>query len=180
MLTAEQILAAQKANIETLFGLTQKAFEGVERLVDLNLQATRATVNEAASNTQAMLSAKDAQELLDLQARLMQPLAEKVSAYSRQLFEIASDTSAEFAKAAEDQSAEAQQNFMALFDNAARNAPAGSEPLITAVRSAVNAASGAMDQVQKAVKQATEMTQANVHTLAHQMNTGVKQTAKKR
>ena len=29
MLTAEQIIAAQKANIETLFDLTTKAFEGV-------------------------------------------------------------------------------------------------------------------------------------------------------
>ena len=29
-LTTEQILAAHKANIETLFGLTSKAFEGVE------------------------------------------------------------------------------------------------------------------------------------------------------
>ena len=33
MLTAEQILAAHKANVETLFGLTNKAFEGVEKLV---------------------------------------------------------------------------------------------------------------------------------------------------
>ena len=167
MLTQEQILAAQKANIETLFGLTQKAFEGVERLVELNLQATRATFNEVTNNTQAMLGVKDAQELLELQARLMQPLADKVSAYSRQLFEIASDTSAEFAKAAEDQSAEAQQKFMAVFENVARNAPAGSEPLVSAVRSAVNAASGAVDQVQKAVKQATEMAQSNIHTLTH-------------
>ncbi len=38
MLTAEQILAAHKANVETLFGLTNKAFEGVEKLVELNLQ----------------------------------------------------------------------------------------------------------------------------------------------
>ncbi|MCX7251000.1 MAG: phasin family protein [Burkholderiales bacterium] len=178
MLTAEQILAAQKAHIETLFGLTQKAFEGVERMVDLNLQATRATVNEAASQTQALLSIKDAQELLELQATLMQPLAEKVSAYSRQLFEIAADTGAEFTKAGEDQSAEAQHKFMALFDNVARNAPAGSEPLVTAMRSAMNAASGAMDQVQKAVKQATEMTQSNIHTLAQ--NTSAKPASKKR
>ena len=61
-----------------------------------------------------MLSVKDAQELLELQARLMQPLADKASAYSRQLFEIASDTGAEFAKTAEDQSAEARQKFMAV------------------------------------------------------------------
>ncbi|MEO0003564.1 MAG: hypothetical protein RLZZ22_1256 [Pseudomonadota bacterium] len=180
MLTAEQILAAQKAHIETLFGLTQKAFEGVERMVDLNLQATRATVNEAASQTQALLSIKDAQELLELQAALMQPLAEKVSAYSRQLFEIASDTSAEFAKAGEDQSVEAQHKFMALFDNATRNAPAGSEPLVTAMRSAMHAASGAMEQVQKAVKQATEMTQANVHQLAQNAGSGAKSASQKR
>lgn len=41
MLTAEQILAAQKANIETLFGLSNKAFEGVEKLVGLNVTAPR-------------------------------------------------------------------------------------------------------------------------------------------
>ena len=33
-LTPEQMLAAHKANIETLFGLTNKAFEGVEKLVE--------------------------------------------------------------------------------------------------------------------------------------------------
>ena len=38
MLTTEQIMASHKANIETLFGLTQKAFEGVEKLVELNVE----------------------------------------------------------------------------------------------------------------------------------------------
>jgi hypothetical protein len=51
MLTAEQIVAAQKANIETLFGLTQKAFEGVEKLVELNVQATKAALAESANST---------------------------------------------------------------------------------------------------------------------------------
>ena len=31
MMTAEQMIAAQKANLETLFGLTEKAFAGVEK-----------------------------------------------------------------------------------------------------------------------------------------------------
>ena len=39
MLTAEQIAAAQKANLNTMFGLTTKAFEGMEKLVELNIQA---------------------------------------------------------------------------------------------------------------------------------------------
>ena len=87
MLTAEQIVAAQKANIETLFGLTQKAFEGVEKLVELNLQATKAALAESANSTQALLSVKDPQELLALQTSLLQPMAEKTVAYSRHLYD---------------------------------------------------------------------------------------------
>jgi hypothetical protein len=40
MMTTEQIVASHKANVETLFGLTSKAFEGMEKLVELNLTAT--------------------------------------------------------------------------------------------------------------------------------------------
>ena len=40
-LTPEQFAAANKANLETLFGLTNKAFEGVEKLVELNLQVAK-------------------------------------------------------------------------------------------------------------------------------------------
>ena len=127
MLTAEQIVAAQKANIETIFGLTQKAFEGVEKLVELNVQATKAALSESANSTQAMLSVKDAQELLALQASMLQPAAEKAASYSRHLYDIASGTSAEFGKAAEAQAADAQKKFMSVVDNASKNAPAGSE-----------------------------------------------------
>src|SRR5690242_4278617 len=98
MLTAEQMLAAQKANVETLFGLTAKAFEGVEKLVELNLTATKAALTEAAETTQSMLSVKDAQELMALQASLFQPLAEKTAAYSRHLYDISSSAGAEFGK----------------------------------------------------------------------------------
>ena len=77
MLTAEQMMTAQKANFETLFGLTNKAFEGVEKLVELNLQVAKASLSEAAATSTAALSIKDAQELLALQAGLLQPAAEK-------------------------------------------------------------------------------------------------------
>lgn len=180
MLTAEQILAAQKANIETIFGLTQKAFEGVEKLVELNVQATKAAMSESANNAQAMLSAKDAQELLSLQASLMQPLAEKTLAYSRHLYDIASGTGAEFTKAAEEQTSDAQKKFMAAVDSAAKNAPAGSENAVTMMKSAVTAANNAMDSVQKAVKQATEMAETNFNSVTAQAAAATKATPKKR
>jgi phasin family protein len=179
-LTPEQIVAAQKANIETIFGLTQKAFEGVEKLVELNVQATKAAMSESANNAQALLSVKDAQELLTLQASLMQPLAEKTVAYSRHLYDIASGTSAEFGKAAEAQASDAQKKFMSVVDNAAKNAPAGSETAVAVMKSAVSAANNAMESVQKAVKQATEMAEANFNTVTTQATSAVKASTKKR
>ena len=160
-LTAEQILASHKANIETLFGLTTKAFEGVEKLVELNVTASRAALTEAASHTQAVLGVKDAQELLALQASLFQPLAEKTAAYSRHLYDIASGTGAEFGKAFEAKTADAQKAFTNLVDSAAKNAPAGSETAVAMMKSTVSAANNAFESVQKAVKQASDVAEAN-------------------
>lgn len=165
-LTADQILSAQKAHVETLFGLTTKAFEGVEKLVELNVTATRAALSEAASHTQSLLSAKDAQELLTLQANLFQPLAEKTAAYNRHLYNIATSTSNEFTKAFEEKSGELQKNFANLVDSTAKNAPAGSESAVAVMKSAVSAATNAFESMQKAVKQASDMAEANINAVA--------------
>ncbi len=181
MLTVEQVIASHKANIETLFGLTNKAFEGVEKIVELNLTASKAALAEAANHTQTMLSVKDAQELLALQSGLLQPLAEKTAAYSRHLYDIATSTGAEFTKNAEAQAADAQKKFAGLVDSAAKNAPAGSESVVAIMKSSVAAANNALESVQKAVKQATEVAEANFNAVAATATSATKAaTAKKR
>ena len=171
MLTAEQVVAAQKANVETLFGLTNKAFEGVEKLVELNLQVAKAALDEVADHTRAALSVKDAQELLALQASLLQPAAEKAASYSRHLYDIAATTQAEVTKVAEAQFAEAQKNFASTVDAALKNAPAGSENAVALVKSALAAANNAYESVSKAAKQAADVAEANFTAVT---NTAVK------
>nr|WP_295774278.1 phasin family protein [Rhodoferax sp.] len=181
MMTVEQLMTSHKSNIETLFGLTSKAFEGVEKIVELNLTASKAALSEANAHTQSLLSVKDAQELLALQSGLFQPLAEKTAAYSRHLYDIATGATAEFGKNFEGQAAEAQKKFMGLVDSAAKNAPAGSESAVAIMKSSVAAASNALESVQKAVKQATEMAEANFNAVAATATNATKQaTAKKR
>jgi phasin family protein len=167
MLTAEQLIAAQKANVETLFGLTGKAFEGVEKLVELNLQVAKAALGEAADTAKAAMSVKDAQELLALQAGLLQPSAEKAAAYSRHLYEIATATNAEVTRVAEAQMADAQKKFAGLVDSAVKNAPAGTENAVALVKSALAAATNAYESVQKAAKQATDVAEANFQAMTH-------------
>jgi phasin family protein len=171
--TPEQLLAAQKANLETLFGLTNKAFEGVEKLVELNLQVAKTSLAETAETTKAALSVKDAQELMALQASLLQPAAEKAAAYSRHLYDILAGTNAEVAKVAEATMAEGQKSVMTMVDTAVKNAPAGTENAVALVKSAVTAANNAYESVNKAAKQASEVVEANFQALS---NTAVKAT----
>jgi phasin family protein len=164
-MTAEQVLSAHKANVETLFGLTGKAFEGIEKLVELNLQVAKAALGEVAETTKAALSVKDAQELLALQAGLLQPAAEKAAAYSRHLYDIASATNAEVTKVVEATASESQKKFMSVVDTAVKNAPAGTENAVALVKSAVAAANNAYESVHKAAKQAAEVAEANFQTI---------------
>ena len=180
MLTAEQIMASHKASIETLFGLTHKAFEGVEKLVELNMQATKAALAETANHAQAVMGAKDAQEFMALQAGMLQPLAEKTAAYSRHLYDIASAAGADLGKTFEGQAAEAQQKLAGMMDSAAKNAPAGSESTVAVMKSAVAAANNAFESMQKAVKQASDMAEANFNTVATTAVNASKSVAKKR
>ena len=176
--TADQFVAAQKAQLETLFGLTAKAFEGVEKLVELNLQVAKTSLAEAAETSTAMLSIKDAQELLNLQASLLQPAAEKAASYSRHVYDIVAGTQAEVTKAAEATLADGQKKVLSLVDTAVKNAPAGSESAVALMKSAVSAANNAFESAQKAAKQATEVAEANFTAMT---NTAVKaaQTATK-
>lgn len=177
MMTVEQVMGAHKANVETLFGLTGKAFEGMERLIELNVQVAKAAMGEAAQATQAAMSVKDAQELMALQASLLQPAAEKAAAYSRHLYEIAASTGAEVGRVAEATTSDAQAKFLAVVDSAVKNAPAGTENAVALVKSAVAAANNAFEGVQKAAKQAAEVADANFQAMS---TTAVRATKSKR
>ncbi len=166
MLTAEQMMTAQKSNLDTLFGLTGMAFEGMEKLIELNIQVAKTAMVEAAATTKAAMSVKDAQELMALQAGLLQPAAEKAAAYSRHVYEIAASTGADVGRVAEAKASDAQAKFAAVVDTAAKNAPAGTENAVALMKSAMAAATNAIESIQKAAKQAADVADANFQALS--------------
>jgi phasin family protein len=172
-ITPEQFAAAQKANIEAFFGLSAKAFEGVEKLVALNLQVARASLAEVAESTQAALSIKDPQAFMALQAGLLQPGAEKAVAYGRHVADIFAGTQAELSRVAEATVAEGQKKVLSLVDSAAKNAPAGSENVVAFVKTAITTANNAYESVSKAAKQAADVAEANFQSMT---STAVKAT----
>ncbi|MYN09427.1 phasin family protein [Pseudoduganella aquatica] len=177
----EQFSNATKANFESQFAifssLTAKAFEGVEKLVDLNLTAAKASLEESSVAAKQLLSAKDPQEFFSLAAAQVQPSAEKTIAYGRHLAAIASGTQAEFSRAAETQIAETNRKVISLVDEVSKNAPAGSENAIALLKSTLGNASAGYEQFTKSAKQAGEAIETNLNAAVNQFTAAAAKVA---
>ena len=159
---AEQFAAINKANIENLVTLANTAFTSAERLAALNLNTARAALDNGVANTKALLAVKDPQGFVALQSTVAQPTLESTVAYSRSVYEILSQTQEEVSKVVEAQVAEFNKSFSTVLDSAAKNAPAGSDVAVAAVKSALAAANSAYANMNKAAKQVVEFAESNV------------------
>ncbi|MGH8853153.1 MAG: TIGR01841 family phasin [Telluria sp.] len=170
----EQFSNATKANLESQFALlsslTAKTFESVEKLVELNISAARTTLEDSSNVTRKLLAAKDPQEFFSVTASQAQPTADKALSYGRQLASIASGTGAEFSKVAESQIVETNRKVIALVDEVSKNAPAGSESFVAAVKTAISNANAGYEQLSKTSKQAAEAIETNVNAAVNQFS----------
>jgi phasin family protein len=160
--TPEQFTTTSKANVESMLTLANAAFASTERLAALNLNTARTFLEDGVAGAKALMGAKDAQELLSLQTSIAQPAAEKLVAYARSVYEIATQSQEEVSKLIEAQMAELNKTITAALEQAAKSAPGGSDVAVAAVKSAIAAANSAYDSMTKAAKQVAEMAEANV------------------
>lgn len=164
--TPEEMSEAQKQNIDAMLKLSHKAFEGIEKMVDLQLTAARASLQETAEKFQALMSVKDAQEMMSVNKEIATPSAEKALAYSRTIYDIAAQTSSEVQRLIDSQITDANKKVVDALDEFAKSAPAGSEALIAMMKSSLTAASSAYETANKAARQVVEMAERNMKAAA--------------
>jgi phasin family protein len=160
--TPEQIQAAGKANVDAMLALAATQFAAIEKLATLNAHAVKTAFEDSLNNTRALFGAKDVQEFVNVQNSFATPAIEKAIAYSKSVYEVATETNAELSKAAEKRVSDWNENFTALLDKAVKNAPAGSDVAVAGIKSMLAAANSAYDNFTKVTKQATEIAEANV------------------
>lgn len=174
----EKFVTTAKVALEAAQALTTKAQASVEKLVDLNLAASKAAVSESFENAQALLAAKDPQALGTLVAGLAKPLGEKSAAYAQEFQKIVADASTEFAKTAQANVADVQKGFTTLMSSVTSNAPAGTESAMAFFNQAMTAGQNAFQTVQTSAKQAVETAQANFTVVSEQATDAVKKATK--
>jgi len=165
--TPEQFAAANKASVDALLSLANTALASAERIAALNLNTARSILEDSVANTKALLGAKDPKEAATLTVAQIQPAVEQAVAYSRSLYEISAQSKEEVSKQLESQFGDFQKQVSSLMDKAAKNAPAGSDVAVAAVKTALEAASSAFDNMKNVVKQAAEIAEANIATASN-------------
>ncbi|MDB5797167.1 MAG: phasin family protein [Paucimonas sp.] len=169
----EQLSNATRSQVEAFLelstSLAAKAFEGVEKVIELNMTVVKSSMEESTAAVQQLLSAKDPQAFFSLTAAQAQPNAEKALAYARHLASIATSLQSEFTKATEAQITENNRKVVALVDEVSKNAPAGSENVVAFMKSAIGNASAGYEQISKSTKQAVEAMESNIANATTQM-----------
>lgn len=159
--TPQNLLAGQKAAIDNLLAVQSTFFNGFEKLVGLNLKATKAAFEEAAAKSQEAIELKDAQEVMAFTSSLVRP--EQAVAYGKDVYSILSDVQTELNKLAEAQLNEGQKQVTEAIDQISRNAPTGSEGAVALLKSSLATATNAYETVTKAARQAAEAAETNIN-----------------
>jgi phasin family protein len=158
----EQFAASNKATVDSLLAVANTALATAERIAALNLSAARTSLEDSTSAAKAILAVKSPGDAAALQSAIVQPAVAKAVDYSRSLFEISTESQQQFAKMLEGQFADFQKQVSSLAAQAAKAAPAGTEPFVAAMQNAINSANNAFSGMTAMAKQISETVQANV------------------
>jgi phasin family protein len=170
--TNEQFVAAGQAAIDSLLTCANVSLANTERLAALNLHTARAFFADSAAAVGTLMSAKNPQELFALQSTLAKPAAEKTVAYSRSVYEILNDSANALSQIVEGQTADLKKGISVAFEESLKNAPAGSEAVVAAVKSALAQADSAYETLSQSSRQAKtliENTLASANAAAIQL-----------
>ena len=177
--TPEQLIAMNKANMESVMKFAGVAIEGAERMIDLQMKAAKSAFADGIESAKALAAVKDFQQFAALKDTMGQPTLEKATAYAKSVYDLTSETQAEFGKLVEVQVADFNKEVVTTLDKMVKSAPAGSEVGVAAVKSAIAAVNSAYDNLSKVGKQFAQASKSNLEAAASQATATVKKASKK-
>ncbi len=158
----EQVIAANKQGMETFVEFAGIAAAGAEKIFDMQMRIAKAIFADNVKHSKSLVAAKDVQELTEIQAAITQPATEKLTAYGRSLYSVVAETQSDLSKFFDGRFSEVNKTMTSALDQAVKNAPAGSDVAVNAVKSAMTAANQAYDAFSKVARQVTEATEVSI------------------
>jgi len=141
-----------QANLEKSIRLSNILMSNAERVMQLRLDVARSILAENTQTAKALSEIRDIQGLIALQQQLSQPAIDKSLGIAKSMYEVASAAQSELNQFLEEQMFDFNKNLVNTLDRAAKSAPAGSEMVMSTIKTTVANMASACDAAMKTAK----------------------------
>ncbi|MBC8006891.1 MAG: phasin family protein [Prolixibacteraceae bacterium] len=174
---AEKFVALNKKQAETVIRAFQIGFNAWEMLVKLNLEATRSLLQEGVARIQVLPQPGDMAGL-SAWTGPARAGADKFSGYTRNIYEIAGQTSKELSELVEQTLLSSNQDVAAWVDEVLTSSSIPQPEAAAAAKAAMANAKVVIEGISKAVRQTAGYADANVRAAAEATAEAVKGPSK--
>ena len=173
----EQFTEFNKTAMEAILGLAKISFDTTERLVGLNIEASKESFAEMTKSAKALAEIKDVNSLMEVRSKVNEASVEKALEYSRSLYDVFTQSQTKLSAFYEQHTAHVNKEMAAAIEKAVKSAPAGADVAIAALKSSVAATAAAVDSITKASKQVANFADATVKAGTEAATAATKATA---
>lgn len=147
---------AANANLETLESLADIAFNASEQLLALNLDAVRSLCQFVSANAQPPVLGEDPREQLAGRFDAQGQGVDQATVYVRNINDLCLKVQSEVAELNARRLAQLSETMISAFDALAKTAPAGGADLVAAMKSTLNNANLAYENLIRVGREVTE------------------------
>ena len=154
----QNLAAANKANLDTMWALTATAIKTGERLLAINTDFSQQSLNLGAEYARK-LSSGNWEKMMPRQEASLQKSTEHASSYLQEVYKVCIDAQADAAKVFSAHVGELGNSMSMLFETIAQSAPGVSASAMNAMRSAILNTSSAYSNLIESANQVAEVPQ---------------------
>jgi len=171
-------------NIQSMIALTEKSVERSHKLAEINFETTKSFLNEVNGTVAHVMTAKDPQAFLAIaQDGTLDQYAGKLFAHQQAVSNVVREAGEEIAQMTEVGIEQIKVSFKDWMDALAANAPAGSDAIVSAMKTSLESTLQGVGQIQAAAKEVVsnveETTEQAVKAFQGQVATAKKTVAAK-
>jgi hypothetical protein len=171
-------------NIQSMIALTEKSVERSHKLAEINFETTKSFLNEVNGTVAHVMTAKDPQAFLAIaQDGTLDQYAGKLFAHQQAVSKVVREAGEEIAQMTEVGIEQIKVSLKDWMDALAANAPAGSDAIVSAMKTSLESTLQGVGQIQAAAKEVVsnveETTEQAVKAFQGQVATAKKTVAAK-
>jgi phasin family protein len=177
----EQFASATKTlfelQTETFNLLANKAVQGVQQVVALNMQTAKSSMEGSIARGKELSQATDPRQAMAAMTAMVQPGMAGAAAYGADLKLIIDDIHREFRDAADTHVHEAKNTLSALIHDVTQNVKPGSENAVEIIKVAIDNAFAGYEKVQQATRDAVRTVEEQVAKASELVKPGMGKAA---